>query len=1420
MKKIKFGFLIFIFLIGFGFWGLPKTNNIVHADVIDDIFDTNSAVGTYVNNLVLLNFKNETNTLEQNVPNNQIALYDEVYNVNSHSLNAFYSQLSNGNLNLETEFIENSDNIEVITIDKEREYFMNYCFYNNDTKTWQINTDGYFAYELVESSSTPASGGLDLGFLLNSTHKYFVYGDSSYSSNKIPSDKDISDGIISYDYAEQLVNSNSNYHLIESAERYFRELELISLISNELDNKIDLTNCDNNQDGEIDILNFNILDNPNKNYRIEWSELLWAHQFSLGSILDMELSYGSIYSGTLYNFIQNQLYSSVLKDFLQPHIYGDIDTYIDCAKNRPSVTTGLTTKNVDRYYLTTFNAQNLYGLDVDDFENIKDALQLSTTAHELGHVFGLPDLYEYPSNDGDSVKRWSLMCYNSNPSQYMTAFERELLGWLDSDNIKTIDSSGTYILNATIGYDENNVVAYKIQNKKDLNQWIYFEYRNKEIAENSYWEQNTGEAGLLVYRVDTSILTGNMYAPPYGVWVYRDDTIENATFVENDEFGNFDIKVLQNALTWQNGANNFVNSGYKFVVENQKDYTLMFEFFTEQSNTTVDLNGEAQQTLYVGDVYSELGITIKENGNIVNYSFDNNLSKNRTFKIEYFVGTNVETFVVCDYEKTYTILYSVKDSAGITHRLYRTVYVLEKEIDVQLSGSEIINIETEGIYNELYITILENGVDVTDNYILVSDKNSLIKNSYCVTYYKTDDKYQTYYEIVQSISTATVSNYIAEYKVMDNNGTTHTLIRKICVVGKKVVITNLNKNIETKLKQILQEDILYEDSLINLRTIDLSGIELNDILGLNQFQFNENTIINLTNNNLTSYDEINKLLNDAGNVKILLSGNNYNLNYAGMITKLNNVVLGLQNDGEYEFLINEDYIEINLNIYNDYNNYYNLYVNGQLVDYNYKITNYGTYQIKMEPKDHSIATEINISKKICIINQIQNDLSYRYNDEHILNFDVLDYIELYGINQSDLYITDNFNELDLSTLNEQTFNISISHNLIPITTFNYNITLFDDIAPNLNLKPNNLIYFLAKDSYVNQTFEDYCTITDEFDQNATLKIQKPDFNGYGRYEIVFIGTDSSDNHTQQILNVYVGDVYLEDISQFEYNINQELPLIFEYYTINDFNIKYKLKSETNFTTYQEGDTVLFSNYGDETLTIQLILVNDSTVVKNITKSIKVLDTILPNVKLNGESTEYVAVGASFMDKGITISDNTPNNELQKQTKYTLNGQVVEFIDTSFENEYIIEYKVVDKGGNTVFLNRRVVVGYTPIMSICLNEPSTDIFEVNKKFTISVYVFNNQNYDPDVKVNWYINGEFASSSIGLIQSFNLKESGEYEIYAQIDGTNVSSDVLKINVKDEIVINTSLIVTLIVVGISLVAILFGWTLVRKYKNRNFY
>lgn len=135
--------------------------------------------------------------------------------------------------------------------------------------------------------------------------------------------------------------------------------------------------------------------------------------------------------------------------------------------------------------------------------------------HETMHALGLKDLYHTAADP--KVGYMSLMGKHTSPmGQYLSVKEREALGWLGADRIRTMRADGSYTLNEASG---DGVVGWKreLANGKTL----YLEYRRFDDKGNRYDRQKkdavymqTGAAvngisalknGLVCYLVDTDV---------------------------------------------------------------------------------------------------------------------------------------------------------------------------------------------------------------------------------------------------------------------------------------------------------------------------------------------------------------------------------------------------------------------------------------------------------------------------------------------------------------------------------------------------------------------------------------------------------------------------------------------------------------------------------------------------------------------------------------------------------------------------------------------------------------------------------------------------------------------------------------------------------------------------------------------------
>lgn len=143
---------------------------------------------------------------------------------------------------------------------------------------------------------------------------------------------------------------------------------------------------------------------------------------------------------------------------------------------------GKTSVQSGAYLQFTANFNYLYS----DANGLKFA-SLKTMIHETGHIFGLKDLYR--SATDSRVYYMSAMANALSPvPQYISAKEREALGWLEKGNIRSITSSGEYTISLTEDEKTSNVVCYKI-NLANSTKTVYLEYRRFDSVKNKYDNQ-------------------------------------------------------------------------------------------------------------------------------------------------------------------------------------------------------------------------------------------------------------------------------------------------------------------------------------------------------------------------------------------------------------------------------------------------------------------------------------------------------------------------------------------------------------------------------------------------------------------------------------------------------------------------------------------------------------------------------------------------------------------------------------------------------------------------------------------------------------------------------------------------------------------------------------------------------------------
>lgn len=158
--------------------------------------------------------------------------------------------------------------------------------------------------------------------------------------------------------------------------------------------------------------------------------------------------------------------------------------------------------------------------------------EIGVFAHELGHGFGLPDLYDTNSSDGShgAAGRWSLMatgswgCGFSGPAYpcHMNAWSKSILGWVELDTLDTGSDHGRLDLGPV---EEGGRVLW-IPAGDGSGEYFLLENRQR-IG----FDQDLLEPGLLVWQIDPEVIAapGGVNADPdhMGVWLRQADGLND-----------------------------------------------------------------------------------------------------------------------------------------------------------------------------------------------------------------------------------------------------------------------------------------------------------------------------------------------------------------------------------------------------------------------------------------------------------------------------------------------------------------------------------------------------------------------------------------------------------------------------------------------------------------------------------------------------------------------------------------------------------------------------------------------------------------------------------------------------------------------------------------------------------------------------
>ncbi len=159
-----------------------------------------------------------------------------------------------------------------------------------------------------------------------------------------------------------------------------------------------------------------------------------------------------------------------------------------------------------------------------------DLAQIGVFTHELGHAFGLPDLYDTEGFNGthSGVGTWDLMgsgswgCGNQTPEKpcHMGAWSKAALGWVDVVTLSPDTDHGSLQL----GPVQTDGTVYRVDATDGSGEYFLIENRQAFGYDQTVWDE-----GLLVWQVDEDWVLARwaenrVNAQPHmGVWLRQAD---------------------------------------------------------------------------------------------------------------------------------------------------------------------------------------------------------------------------------------------------------------------------------------------------------------------------------------------------------------------------------------------------------------------------------------------------------------------------------------------------------------------------------------------------------------------------------------------------------------------------------------------------------------------------------------------------------------------------------------------------------------------------------------------------------------------------------------------------------------------------------------------------------------------------------
>lgn len=222
---------------------------------------------------------------------------------------------------------------------------------------------------------------------------------------------------------------------------------------------------------------------------------------------------------------------------------------------------------------------------------------------------------------------------------------------------------------------------------------------------------------------------------------------------------------------------------------------------------------------------------------------------------------------------------------------------------------------------------------------------------------------------------------------------------------------------------------------------------------------------------------------------------------------------------------------------------------------------------------------------------------------------------------------------------------------------------------------------------------DTSNIPKEIEYNSTIEKPKAYLSGrilYGNIKPISVRENTKNDFSKigKFTNSYEAKFlfYKSKINKEITVVDTKSPTIELKYIEGHYTLPQQKYVEEGFSAYDEYDGDLTDKVVREEKDGKILYtVSDSSGnTTTVEREIKYDDPIPPEIKLKGNATITLNKGDTYIENGVSITDNCDVNIAEK---LVINGKV----DTDVAGTYIIEYKVSDTNGNEATVERKVIV---------------------------------------------------------------------------------------------------------------------------------